>query len=277
MWYLQYKRYSDELASIQKVFFHKCRELSVEPMMVVGPYLENYILDSVRQSNWHEGLYLSPSQARRMLDFAKVNSVLRGKTGLDLNEILGVHYENIEDMISHGFSVEQIAYHNMIIAHQAVDLIAYEFEKRFNARILQSLNGARKYLQEQGGYTSDNDETLAEINAILESETINDTELIVPFGEGIKTVSDLTRFALDQERHTAPLDFRISIDHLHFLHKIVMAGVMPLEDCGAYRQEYKFRGFLRAGVAGRAAWPSRQQWPRPDRARGVADAADRSR
>jgi hypothetical protein len=131
-----------------------------------------------------------------------------------------------------------VAAFNLSRAHIALDYIGYELSGRQTASIARALTDAAQALLDRGSAKNLPIENMAPIMKglrILENLKASALPPLAPFLQGIQTEGDLLRHWLN-ESNFDDLLHPMKVEYIHFLHEVVMMGVLPSDRRGRFRR-----------------------------------------
>jgi|WetSurMetagenome_2_1015567.scaffolds.fasta_scaffold210483_1 hypothetical protein len=235
IWYEKYDELSARVSQLREDFRAKCHSLSIEPFQALMEFSRDLISRIVHESNWQEGLYLDQDRTREIVDAVFDDPVLISGPHLDLQGILDAHRSQVLRMKRQGASAEELAAINLSRAHRSIEWIGWELLTRHTATLMHALKTCEPLIKNHADKMPT--DTLAKIEAglrIICDMQADQCPAYGPLTDNIGTAGELYRCLVnvDFEELLHPL----KPDHLNFLHRLTMMGILPPRKCGALRK-----------------------------------------
>ncbi len=152
-----------------------------------------------------------------------------------MNKILRFHRNAVVRMKQGGASTDEIGAYNLARAHHAISWVGSELATRQSASLAQALRKCQSLIA--GIRTKVPTEALSKIEggfALVDRLEADDSSVAVPMTAPPKNQGHLLTqlLKLDSENLLHPM----RCSYVHFLHRLVLMGIMPSEKCGRFRK-----------------------------------------
>lgn len=234
-WYRKYDELHEEVIGLKEDFTERCLYLGIDPNKVFEETRREIISRIVHESNWQEGLYLDQGRTQELADV--VFEELSGIEGphIDINPIVESHRDRVLKFKRKGLSVEELASYNLSFAHVTLNWIAIELTERQGASLIQTLNSFKNiYSQHKKQLPVESQRTIDRGFEIIEQLKSNRGAVYSPLTGNIGTHGELIK-----ELEKVSFDSLLSpmrLDYIHFLHRIIMMGILPSKKIGVFRK-----------------------------------------
>ncbi len=234
-WYRKYNELHEEVLCLKEDFTERCLSLGVDPNKVFVETRREIISRIVHESNWQEGLYLDQGRTQELADI--VFEELSGIEGphIDINPIVEAHRDRVLKFKRKGLSVEELASYNLSFAHVALNWIAIELSERQSASLIQALNNFKIiYSQHKNHLPIESKRTIDRGFEIIEQLKSDKGVVYRPLTGNIGTYGELIK-ELENVSFGSLLS-PMRVDYIHFLHRIIMMGILPSKKIGVFRK-----------------------------------------
>ncbi len=235
VWYNNYDAMRAKVEELRQRFLKRCQDLVVDPNRVIGEFSREIIIRAVLESNWQEGIELTAGQTQKLAcaAFDEMEDV----TGphLDMNKILRFHRDAVVRLKRDGASVNELAAYNLARAHHAIAWVGSELAERQAASLAQALRSFEAVYEEfREKLSSQAKSTIERGFAIVNGLEASDDPISRPMTAPPTSSGHLTRelLALDSDSLINPM----RSSYIHFMHRLVLMGIMPPEKTGHFRK-----------------------------------------
>jgi fido (protein-threonine AMPylation protein) len=235
VWYNNYDALRAEVEAIKANFIARCRSLKIDPVTVEGEFNREIISRAVHESNWQEGIELDQGRTQELANAAFDDIEEIAGPHLDMNKLLRIHRDTVLRFKSDSRTVEEIATFNLARAYLALQLIYSELVNRQTASLAHALKGLEPFFANVREKMPS--EVVARIQRgfdIIESLTNDATPITTPYTAPPRDLGHLVSELLKLD--FADLLNPMRVDYIHFLHKLVLMGISPVQVCGKFRK-----------------------------------------
>lgn len=236
IWYKNYEELSTSAKERRNEFLTRCKILGVDSRIVLNDIWDELITRAVKESNWQEGLKLNEPRTQQMATEAlyvkKFDSIR-----IDINNILKTHRKHVKKMIQEGKSEEEIGAFNLSSAHYTIPLIGSELENRLGFAMLKLLDEINEKINNRKinlpvDFALELKKFMKDIEPIKKD---THTPYLSPLNINFDTEGDYIKEMLKQ--NLDELMKPMTIDYIHFLHKLTLCGLYPVKFVGRIRKE----------------------------------------
>jgi hypothetical protein len=228
-WYTQYSQMRLAVKEARKAFIVQCNTLGLDPQEVLQPLMRRIIALAVYESNRQEGIaadeYLTQEVCElvfdRLLDSAP-------PPDLDPEAFLREHREQVETMQQRGATPDEVAIHNLAVAYTVLPRL-YGL---LRARQQELLGYAQQVVK---AYPRMLAEFAEETRKLFIRTIAEHNPLAPPVFDHVDPPEELLPHLLHAEEHHQL--YPMQMDYIHFLHRLIMMGLVPPEQTGVLRQE----------------------------------------
>jgi fido (protein-threonine AMPylation protein) len=233
-WYDSYDTLREDLRLLRDKFNDRCRQLKQEPRIILKAFSRDIIARAVFESNWQEGIEVDRGRTKELVDIVFEDFEQFDDPHLDFARILNHHRKQVIALKRKRVPENELAAYNLSAAHRALEWIMTELIHRSTASLAFALKGLEKHFAQvansvptearrriEGGF-----ETIKEM-------TDDPNPPLAPFAGNFTTTGDLFKKYLDCDFDT--LLHPLGVAHLHFLHRILLMGILPAAKCGKFR------------------------------------------
>jgi fido (protein-threonine AMPylation protein) len=229
-WYDSYDILREELNLLREKFYDRCMQLKQEPRMILNAFSRDVIARAVFESNWQEGIEVDRGRTKELADIVFEDFDQFDHPHLDFAQILNHHREQVVELRRKDVPENELAAYNLSAAHRALQWIMTELFQREVASLAFALKGFEKHAAKLANSVP----VIERGFEIIKELTENPNRPIVPFAGNFTTTGDLFRKYLDSDFDT--LLHPLQATHLHFLHRILLMGILPAAKCGKFRK-----------------------------------------
>lgn len=235
VWYRSYDELNSQVLDLRQKFENRCKELDVGPNTVLGEFTREFLTRAVHESNWQEGLELDPGKTQELASIAFDEMEDVAGPHLDMNKLLRFHRSSVIRMKREGATTEEIGAYNLARAHHAIVWVGGELAGRQIALLGQALRNFQEYLPLFKKNASAEQLPVIENGfAILEKLESDCTPVDIPMTAPQSTMGQMLKELLKLEFDSLLHPMRCS--YIHFLHRLVMMGIMPPGRTGRFRK-----------------------------------------
>jgi len=234
-WYQNYGEKRKDVLEAKKRFHNKCRQLGVKPYKVLLEVQQDIIARIVHESNWQEGLYLDMGRTKELTDVVFDDLTNVEGPHIDFGSIIDAHRKRVLKFKRNRISVEELASYNLSFGHVALDWIARELSQRQSVGDIQTMNLLRDFYEEHKDKMSKNVQIEIEnVYADIEQLKTDNSVAHAPLTQNIATQGELIR-ELEKTSYMNLIN-PMRIEYIHFLHRIIMMGILPSKKIGVFRK-----------------------------------------
>jgi len=235
-WYAAYGPLSEELEAIRQAFSDRCKELSKDPAEILSASSRDIIARVVFESNWQEGIQLDQGKTKELADLVFEDFDKLSTPHVDFAAVLNHHRKQVIRLKRKRATMDELAAYNLSGTHHALGWIANELMNRECASLAV---GIRKfevdYKNHKDKIPAAGQKAIEEGFALVKRLSENSTHPISPFTGGYSTEGEIFLNYLNSEFDNLLHPLRVS--HIHFLHRLLMMGIMPAHKCGVFRKK----------------------------------------
>ena len=235
VWHNNYSSLRTQVEELRRRFLQRCAELAVDPNIVLGEFSREILVRAVHESNWQEGIELDAGRTQKLASAAFDDMEDVVGPHLDMNKVLRFHRDTVIRLKREGASLEEVATYNLARAHHAITWIGSELAERQALSLAQAIRGF------QAIYEKFRDKLPLESKATIERgfALVDDLEAAKdsvsrPMTAPPNSTGHMTSELLKLESDNLLNPMRCS--YIHFLHRLILMGIMPHERCGHFRK-----------------------------------------
>lgn len=235
VWYNNYDALRANVEDLRQRFLKRCGELAIDPNKVIGEFSREILIRAVHESNWQEGIELDAGRTQKLASvaFDEMEDVIGPH--LDMNKVLRFHRDAVVQLKREGASVEEVATYNLARAHHAIAWVGSELAERQAASLAQALRSFQTIYEQFREKLSPEAKSKIERGfAIVDSLETNNDPVSRPMTAPPNSSGHLTSELLKLESDNLLNPMRSS--YIHFLHRLVLMGIMPPEKTGRFRK-----------------------------------------
>ncbi len=235
VWYNNYDALRADVEELRQRFLKRCVELEINPNKVIGEFSREILIRAVHESNWQEGIELDAGRTQKLASvaFDEMEDVVGPH--LDMNKVLRFHRDAVVELKRDGASVEEVATYNLARAYHAIAWIGSELAERQAASLAQALRSFQAvYKQFREKLSPEAKSKIERGFAIVDSLETADDPVNRPMTAPPNSSGHLTHELLKLESDNLLNPMRSS--YIHFLHRLVLMGIMPPEKNGHFRK-----------------------------------------
>jgi len=235
MWYTDYNALKERVDVLRKMLSDRCAELEVDETQVHNEFFKDIVVRAVHESNWQEGIELNIGKTQELADAAFDDVEQINGPHLDMQNVLRRHRDVVVKLKRAGKSEEEIATYNLARAHFAISWIFQELSRREIAAYAHVVNQLATALQaHEQEIPEEVREKVKNAFQLIEKHKQADAPVHFPLTGKQANQGELTRELLK-------LDFQVllkpmKVDYIHFLHALVLMGILPVKSCGKFRK-----------------------------------------
>lgn len=234
-WYESYDILRKEVDLLRDKFHDRCRQLKQEPGMILNAFSRDIIARAVFESNWQEGIHVDRGRTKELADIVFEDFDQFDNPHLDFARILNHHRKQVIELKRKEVPENELAAYNLSAAHRALKWIMNELFQREVASLAFALKGVEKHLAERANSVPAVARRSIERGfEIIKDLTQDPNPPLAPFAGNFTTTGDLFKKYFDCDFDT--LLHPLQVTHLHFLHRIVLMGILPAAKCGKFRK-----------------------------------------
>jgi fido (protein-threonine AMPylation protein) len=233
-WYQQYEQLRTEVFELRRRFLHRCLELGADPGAVLAQFWREITIRAVHESNWQEGIYVEKGKTKELAEAAFDELEEIKGPHLDMNKVLRFHRDAVVRLRERGAAPEEIAAANLSKAHIAITWIGYELGNRVAASLAQCV----RELEDIYEHVKENSPAETQLKLkngfeVLQKVLTNSSPPLAPMTGIVPSEGALASslIALDFDELIQPM----RVDYIHFLHKLLLIGLIPVGDAGRFR------------------------------------------
>ncbi len=212
----------------------RCSQLNVNQTQILNEFFREILIRAVHESNWQEGIELNKGRTEELSNAAFDDLEDIQGPHLDMNKILRFHRDVVLKLRREKKSEEEIATYNLAKAYQSLRWISSDLASRQGTSIVQAL------LALKVEYEKHKDEMPLEAKAAFENAM---EKVRIAREDTTPIISPLTSLSANQgERVNELLKLEpksllhpMKPEYIHFLHKLVLMGIVPMKKCGKFR------------------------------------------
>lgn len=235
-WYQKYDHCKSLLLKKVEELNSRCQELGISSSAVFNEHRNELIARIAHESNWNEGIYLDYGHTKLLADIAISETIIEGPH-LDYRQIERSHRYTIANLKRKGEPLEAVANYNLSLATHLLDVVALEAATKQNASLVVALKGlttAMSELPDKFQLDVSISEAMTSAFALIEEREQEQEDSRLPLNVGRFSKGDLL---LEYEKlHFDDLLHPFKQDNIHFLHRIVMTGILPARERGIFRR-----------------------------------------
>ncbi|NTX32833.1 Fic family protein [Myxococcus sp. CA033] len=233
VWYKNYDALNDEVDKLRTMFKERCSALGRNPDQVLSDYNRDAVARIVFESNWQEGIYLE--QGRTAVLAVEAFDKIDHSTGphLDMDSMLRNHRVAVAGVRRAGVSPEELAAYNLSVMHYHMGLVREEIGTWLLALLFKFFQELRDGWRGKSG-PSPSREVIDELNAMAAEALRSRDRIEAPMTGGVEELGEYLRVLMKDK--VGVLGRPMKIEHIHFLHRTLMMGVLPLRKCGVFRR-----------------------------------------
>jgi fido (protein-threonine AMPylation protein) len=233
-WYDSYDTLRKEVDLLRDKFHDRCKQLKQEPRLILSAFSRDIIARAVFESNWQEGIEVDRGRTKELADIVFEDFDQFDDPHLDFARILNHHRKQVIALKRKRVPQNELAAYNLSAAHRALEWIMNELFQRETASLAFALKGVQKHFAEVANSVAGAERRRIERGfEIIKELTEDPNPLVAPFAGNFTTTGDLFKKYFDCDFDT--LLHPLRMDHLHFLHRILLMGILPAGKCGKFR------------------------------------------
>ena len=233
-WYESYDTLRKEVQLLRDRFHDRCSQLKQEPRLILRAFSRDIIARAVFESNWQEGIEVDRGRTKELADIVFEDFERFDDPHLDFARILNHHRQQVIALKRKRVPENELAAYNLSAAHRALEWIMTELIQRSIASLAFALRGLEKHFAERANSVPDAERRNIELGFETIKELTDDPKPpLAPFAGNFTTTGDLYKKYLDCDFDT--LLHPLGIAHLHFLHRILLMGILPAAKSGKFR------------------------------------------
>lgn len=241
VWYRNFDNFKIRISELDSALSERCDHLKISPEKVLEEFMREFVTRAVHESNWQEGLELEKGKTQKMANAAFDDCDEIAGPHLDMVKILSAHRRSVQKMKKAGLSTEEIGAYNLTKAYQAAGWVAFEMTNRYIASLAKTLSQATEKLleKEKDGKQADSISAktagMIEKNLKLLREIESDRSPVEQtLTKDCKTLGEMAveLMKVDASELIHPMNTR----YIHFLHQLILTGIMPSSKIGKFRK-----------------------------------------
>jgi fido (protein-threonine AMPylation protein) len=233
-WYESYDTLRKEVDLVRDKFHDRCKQLKQEPKAILNAFSRDIIARAVFESNWQEGIEVDRGRTKELADIVFEDFDQLDAPHLDFARILNHHRKQVIELKRNGVPENELAAYNLAAAHRSLWWIVSELAEREIASLASALKGIEKVFAEQpNGIPDALRRSMEDGLEVINAKTEDRSPPLAPFAGNFATTGDLFKRYLDCDFET--LLHPLQVSHLHFLHRILLMGILPAVKCGKFR------------------------------------------
>lgn len=229
MWYSEFPKLSEKIVELKSEFERICNDLGVDRYKVLEEFGKELTTRIVHESNWQEGLILEKGKTKKFTELA-INKIedIAGPS-LDVNWILEQHRVTVAELFEGGASTEEVGAYNLASAHMAIVMIQtdiYRHNTAFLVKQMQNLLHEGKDILPE--------ESLKLLHKSISESQEDQERSVMKLRGSAETIGQSFSELLKLE--IQDLKYSMNVSYIHFLHSMVMMGIMEPSKLGRFRE-----------------------------------------
>jgi fido (protein-threonine AMPylation protein) len=242
-WYEQYEEIRDQANAYKKSFSERCLELGLDEEDFLAAIREDLVARAVHESNRQEGLYLDIPSTQELTKHAFSDFPISDGKDIDMNKVVITHRNEIIKRKRKGASIEELAAYNLSSAFIAIHWLAQNLQNQEVAELYRILldyinDRNNSKWQHTNAVLARHPELAQELTLLYEeSERLKASPELLdyPIAGGIETEGALWKNLLADAASSFVTPSKLRLEHIHFLHRITMMGILPARYSGVFR------------------------------------------
>lgn len=233
-WYRKYPEITQQIADNRELLCERCRQLGTSLAMVQGQFSREIIARIVHESNWQEGIFLEKGRTRELADAVFDELESAGDPNISFDGLVASHRAAVVRLVQSGASEEELAALNLSRAHIALSWISEEFNSRQTAALMQVFKSLTQRIEDDHvDVSKDMEDVIKKGSDALGRLAAHKSANVLPLSIECPTFGEHLSLLVQSDFDELVKPMRI--EHIHFLHRITMMGVLPPDECGVFR------------------------------------------
>jgi len=235
-WYDSYETLREEVNVLREKFHSRCKELDLEPATILEFFRRDIVARAVFESNWQEGIQVDQGRTKELADIVFEDFDKRDDPHIDFARVLNHHRNQVLALRRKRVPKNELAAINLSAAHRCLWWITNELAQRETAALAAALKGFQDHFPQIKNSMPNEARAKIEAGFVLIKEMLQDPSApAAPFTGPFKTTGELFGKYLDCDFQNVLHPFQLT--HLHFLHRVLLMGIVPAEKCGHFRRK----------------------------------------
>ena len=234
IWYKNYSELRKQVADLNEAFEESCERLKLSSDEVLGEFTQEILTRAVHESNWQEGLELEKGKTQKFAQLAFDEFQGLEEPSLDMKKILAVHRARVIALFDGGASEEEVGAYNLAFAHTCSSWVELELTLKDGVGYIKGAKEAcDRYASNKEVFPLEHHQFFDDTNKMVEEKISDRTPFKWPIIPNIR--GDFTAELLKYEKDD--LHHPLRKEHIKFLHKIIMMGILDPSRAGEFRRE----------------------------------------
>jgi Fic family protein len=229
-----YENLRKRVDELKQRLIERCSQLDINEKQVFNEFFKEVLIRAVHESNWQEGIELNEGRTQELSNAAFDDLEEIQGPHLDMNKILRFHRDVVIKLKQEKKSEEEIATYNLAKAYQSLGWICSDLTSRQGTSIVQALLALKTEYEKHEHQLSPEarasfENAMEKVRIAREDATPVSSPLTSLSAKQGDRVNELLKLDPDSLQHP------MKPDYIHFLHKLVLMGILPMKKCGKYR------------------------------------------
>jgi len=234
-WYDSYEILRSEVESLREEFRQICKRIGQNETVVLIGAARDIIARIVFESNWQEGIHVDRGRTKELADVVFEDFGELGEPRLDFASVLNQHRKQVLALKRKHITENELAAYNLAAAHHALWWISADLIERESACLAAALKKLETgYDQIKDQIPADSRQSIERGFQLIRKKPEVSGPPLAPMAGRLVTQGDVFQryLSLDFEELLHPL----REDYLHFLHRLLLMGILPPVKIGVFRK-----------------------------------------